>query len=375
MVFLGPWLSITLMLYASLSYALPDELDIESALESVEPIDYQEACLEVDAPTPVTSLLAIDGGGVRGIIPAYVLSYVEARAGKRVAELFEVVAGTSTGALIGAFLGAADTPEEQRSAHQLANDYLHESAQLFKSDLWRDLSTGFGIFGPKFDHRPIEDLLQRGLGEKRLSETVVRLIILSFDLMTNRAVIFDSANAKRHPSQDYLLKDVIRSATAAPVLFAPHKHTNIDGSVSIAGVDGAIFENSPDILALDTLYDTNDEGDVVILSLGTGIQTLPIVDSDDSLGFWDWKNAFYLVGIYGGTSVSDHLVNNLRTRYHQDDWIFLRLNLDVEAANLHAFDGSIANMRSVLEAAAELVDSNRDEIDNLILRIVCAPER
>ena len=45
-------------------------------------------------------VLAIDGGGIRGLIPAHVLAYLEDRTGRPTCEMFDVIAGTSTGAIL-----------------------------------------------------------------------------------------------------------------------------------------------------------------------------------------------------------------------------------------------------------------------------------
>jgi len=50
-------------------------------------------------PEPVR-ILSIDGGGIRGIIPAMILAELERRAGRPACRLFDFIAGTSTGGII-----------------------------------------------------------------------------------------------------------------------------------------------------------------------------------------------------------------------------------------------------------------------------------
>ena len=52
-------------------------------------------------------LLSIDGGGMRGILPLLVLRYLESVSAKPAIEMFDFIAGTSTGAIIAAGLTAA----------------------------------------------------------------------------------------------------------------------------------------------------------------------------------------------------------------------------------------------------------------------------
>src|SRR5918992_583659 len=62
-------------------------------------------------------VLAIDGGGIRGLIPALVLAELERRAGRRVFELFDLIAGTSTGGILAcALCGPNPLPAEEVAA-------------------------------------------------------------------------------------------------------------------------------------------------------------------------------------------------------------------------------------------------------------------
>ena len=73
-------------------------------------------------------VLSIDGGGIRGLIPALVLTEVEQRSGKRVFELFDLIAGTSTGGILACALCAPDP----LPAEQLVGLYEEEGPKIFK---------------------------------------------------------------------------------------------------------------------------------------------------------------------------------------------------------------------------------------------------
>ena len=53
-------------------------------------------------------ILSIDGGGIRGILPAMLLAWLERRTGQPVSKLFDIIAGTSTGANVVAALRIAE---------------------------------------------------------------------------------------------------------------------------------------------------------------------------------------------------------------------------------------------------------------------------
>ena len=83
-------------------------------------------------------ILSIDGGGIRGIIPALVLDAIEQRTGKPIAALFDMIAGTSTGGIIAAGL-AAKGPNggPVRTAKGMAEFYTKRGSDIFKRSFWR----------------------------------------------------------------------------------------------------------------------------------------------------------------------------------------------------------------------------------------------
>ena len=68
--------------------------------------------------------IAIDGGGIRGIIPAVALSMLEDKLGKPVYEIFELAAGTSTGSIISAGIGAGLTAKKMAELYRDLGDSI-----------------------------------------------------------------------------------------------------------------------------------------------------------------------------------------------------------------------------------------------------------
>src|SRR6476661_5270438 len=94
---------------------------------------------------PTVRILSIDGGGIRGILPARVLQYLEAETGKPAAELFHMIAGTSTGGIIGCGLLAG------KQAKQLGDLYAERGGDIFARSLWQTVSTINNLSGPKYE--------------------------------------------------------------------------------------------------------------------------------------------------------------------------------------------------------------------------------
>src|SRR5438270_629061 len=106
----------------------------------------------VSQATPIgrpLRVLALDGGGIRGVIPATVLAEIERRCGKRICEVFDLIAGTSTGGILALGLTTPDatTPSKPRyRAEDLVALYAEKGPTIFGSSLFHRLITVFGLF-------------------------------------------------------------------------------------------------------------------------------------------------------------------------------------------------------------------------------------
>ena len=102
------------------------------------------------------TILSIDGGGIRGIIPAMIIAEIERRTGCRTAELFDLIAGTSTGGVLA--LGLT-VPHEKGNrpkykASQLVSFYEEDGKEVFHS-FWQNVVSLHGLIDEKYPLRPI----------------------------------------------------------------------------------------------------------------------------------------------------------------------------------------------------------------------------
>ena len=84
-------------------------------------------------------ILAIDGGGIRGILPARLLQEIERQKGKPIREMFDLIAGTSTGGILGCGLFKG------MPAKALGDLYAQRGGEIFAHSLWRTVKTVGGI--------------------------------------------------------------------------------------------------------------------------------------------------------------------------------------------------------------------------------------
>jgi uncharacterized protein len=246
-------------------------------------------------PEPIR-ILSIDGGGIRGILPARLLQHLEARKNKKCRELFDLIAGTSTGGILGCglFKGMA--------AQELGDLYAQRGGEIFAHSLWRSIKTVGGIEGPRYDAGALETILDGILGAASLRDNPVRaeLLVPTYVIQLPRPAVVggvpttrnpmlfkswkargvDLAQSETAPMFDFALKDVARATSAAPTYFAPAQYRNSAGDL-YASVDGGLFANNPAICALVAAYKRfGEERRYILVSLGTGSLERPMPYAD-----------------------------------------------------------------------------------------------
>ncbi len=126
------------------------------------------------APTDRFRILSVDGGGMRGLIPALVIADLERRlqeeagADARAADYFHMFAGTSTGGLVALSLTVPDLPSRPDrpliTAATLADLYTTDGPKIFHRSLLQKLRTLWGWIGPKYTLEPLEEAVTHRLG-------------------------------------------------------------------------------------------------------------------------------------------------------------------------------------------------------------------
>lgn len=251
--------------------------------------------------TDKIKILSIDGGGIRGIIPALILAEIEERTGQPVSSLFDLIAGTSTGGILSlGFTVPDENGKAKYSAKDLANLYGEHGEKIFyEPKAFKFLGVLDDLFEETYSVKGIEKILQQYFGDTKLSESLTRVLITSYELETRRTFIFKSRLARLNAAQeDFPMTEVARSTSAAPTYFEPNLVERGDNPLAL--IDGGVFANNPSTLAYceaKEIFDTNGfkeagqkmrdfAGDAVqardilepfyMLSLGTGYSHEPI---------------------------------------------------------------------------------------------------
>jgi uncharacterized protein len=221
-------------------------------------------------------ILSIDGGGIRGLIPALVISEIERRleettGDKRpLSDWFHLLAGTSTGVLIA--LGMAAPDESCMNGEKLVSLYRDEGPRIFRFTSQRLRSLG-GWTGPKHSPDALRSVLEERIGRARLAEATRDVVVTAYDMTKREPHFFKRWRAREDEARNPTMVDAAMATAAAPTYFPSHE---IAGS---ALVDGGVFAANPTIAAItEALKRTTDQPvpvdahELFVVSLGTGVR-------------------------------------------------------------------------------------------------------
>jgi uncharacterized protein len=297
-------------------------------------------------------VLAIDGGGIRGLIPALVLAELERRSGRRVFELFDLIAGTSTGGILACALCAPDP----LPAEEVAAIYEEEGPAIFDRSVWQRLRSAEGLLDEKYDAGALDRALERFLADKRLANTVPELIVPAYDMTEPGPFFFKTRNARERSTEDFPLTVVARATAAAPTYFEPLPVGRR------ALVDGGVYAVNPAMSAFAEVLRFQPSADVVLLSLGTGQRTRSRSFADvDDWGLVEWARPILDV-VFDG--ISDAVDYQLRHVLPGDR--YWRLQVELTKASDDLDDASPENLRELRRHAEELIAARSEDLDAVL---------
>lgn len=237
-----------------------------------------------------TRVLSIDGGGIRGIVPAQVGVSIESKLQQksgnpdaRIADYFDLIAGTSAGGILTCIYLCPDAKNPSRprwTAQDAVNFSIKSGRDVFQSSFWQKLKSLDGLVDEKYPSAPLEEFFLENFLDCKLSQLLKPCLISSYDVERRKAHFFNQIDAKKYPAADYFIRDIARATSAAPSYFELPKIYSLTNE-SYALIDGGVFANNPALCAYAEVRtklripdERPDRGptakDMVILSLGTG---------------------------------------------------------------------------------------------------------
>ncbi|XP_071731442.1 patatin-like protein 2 isoform X1 [Rutidosis leptorrhynchoides] len=337
------------------------------------------------------TILSIDGGGVRGIIPSIILNFLETELQKldgenaRVADYFDVISGTSTGGLVTTMLTAPN--KENRplfAAKDITDFYLEHCPNIFPHNDHNPFGHAEQVIkalsGPKYDGVYLHQLVRELLGNTQLHETLTNVVIPTFDIKRMQPTIFSSYQLKKNPSLDAMLSDICIGTSAAPTYLPPHAFTTEDSDGNLLEefnlIDGGVTANNPTLVAISEVTQEitggsldffpikpTEYGRFLVLSLGTG--SAKHVEKYDATTSSNWGVFGWLVG-NGSTpliemftqSSSDMVDYHLSTVFQalQSGHNYLRIQDDTLSGDVASMDITTRkNLEDLVQVGKELL--------------------
>jgi hypothetical protein len=232
--------------------------------------------VDLSGPEPKIrfSILSIDGGGIRGLIPALVVKELERRLGgdgppARLTDYFDLFAGTSTGGLIVLGLNA------RIDGSTLVDVYEQDGRAIFHRSFAHKLRSAWGWVAPKYTGRQLERVLARHFGEARLADAEEEVVAVAYDMTERMPRFFKRYRAREYVDEDLRNPTMVAAAMATacgPTYFPSHE---VDER---AMVDGGVLAANPALAAIaEALKRTVDPKDLtpvelLVVSIGTGVQ-------------------------------------------------------------------------------------------------------
>jgi predicted acylesterase/phospholipase RssA len=232
-------------------------------------------------PQGVFRVLALDGGGIRGLFTASFLASLESLSGGRVAENFDLIVGTSTGGITGLAL-AFGVP-----AQRILDLYVEHGRRIFS----RPRTVGM-LLRPKYDNAALAAALRELFGERTVNEVETPVCVASYELTNSYPRIWkdDHAEVLRSAGDQPAWK-VALASSAAPIYLPGAEVAPGDSHV-----DGGLYANNPTLIGLTEAvrYFGQPLAGVRILSVGTGERAGRIPHEEARrMGAWQWKTALY----------------------------------------------------------------------------------
>jgi len=345
-----------------------------------------------DGTRRLFKVLAIDGGGMRGIIPARMVQALEERLGAPVSECFDLVAGTSTGGLLALGLTRPDPLNPGRPLYggrDLIELYRDEGPRIFDGKF---LGGVRNLFGPRYSNEALFEILDGRFGRATMQDGMTNLLITSYDMGGGRAHLLRNRLDPKLRAQDrnYRMRDAAMATSAAPTFFPPFDLYTVapktEGGVTprvpdrrerFLSIDGGVYAANPALLAAleadDLIGDRNM--DIMVVSLGTGLTNVTFETRKQRKQLKGWGAIGWISpGKRGGPNIirammdgqADTADQQLRMLLSSD---YSRFDAPLRGPSAAMDDASEENIAALIQFAEDMARQNEPELDRLAARL------
>lgn len=341
-------------------------------------------------------ILSIDGGGIRGIIPAMVLVDLAKRlGGLPLHKAFDMIGGTSTGGIIAAGL-TCPAPEDAKTAactpEDLVKLYVDEGGEIFDNSTFLGIPESWGISRPRYRPDALEKKLKRILGSKTLDAGLSKVLITAYDIQRRAALFMTNADKE---NSNFRFWEAARASSAAPTYFPPALIERVgekkEDERFLPLIDGGVFANDPILAAyVEARKQPWAADDLTFLSLGTGQQNRPVdYQEAKNWGAAGWvlpshDTPIVSILMQGQASTASYQANKLLnpagtkinyssvvTNDNAKSLNYFRLDRQLTIVENDALDdASSDNIKALTEIARSVITNNAKALDEVARRIL-----
>lgn len=357
-------------------------------------------------------VLSIDGGGIRGIIPATIVMALEQLTGRRAYELFDVFVGTSTGGILTLALTCPRADGTPRWAADIRSLYLVRGPAIFplggvpmvglprasrKEEIvgtrtplpatattlerfkrrlgYQNIAKAFAPFGgeggqgnAKYPAGPLEEELRNELEEVMMSRALRPVAVVSCDLDRGLPLVFRGGGLPQGVLGDTQMRHAARATSAGPTFFPLPQYRDTQG-ITHQCADGGLIANDPAIVGFAQAQGLGaiNRGGTLLVSLGTGTRPgSALTEAEDVaqlVGTAPWWNLMKPIfrTLTGGPGI---LARDLLATIPSVTYVRLQPTLDFGA--VHAMDDVTSGNMTALRLTAEaFVANNRSVLERV----------
>ncbi|PIN09702.1 Ca2+-independent phospholipase A2 [Handroanthus impetiginosus] len=339
-------------------------------------------------------ILSIDGGGMRSIISGKALAYLETalknKSGNpdaRIADFFDVAAGTGVGGIFTAMLFAAN--DQNRPIFHADDTWKFLAAECKKIYCSGKTRDSKGRFFKRVFHKTgsasgsstagLEMAMKEAFKDEKtgrsltLKDTLKPVLIPCYDLSSTAPFLFSRADALESDSYDFNLWEVCVATSAEPGVFDPVSMMSVDGLTRCVGVDGGLAMNNPTAAAITHVLHNKQEfpfvrgvEDILVLSVGAGGQLLEGSFDYEQVKKWkakDWARPLARISGEGSAELVDHAVAMAFGQNRSSNYVRIQANGSSSGrcgANVDS-DPSPSNIKTLIGIADEMLKQKNVE--------------
>ncbi len=220
-------------------------------------------------------ILCIDGGGIRGVFAVAILRAIEKEYNQPISDMFDMIAGTSTGAIIAA------SATLELNMGEVQESYIKYGHKIFTKQ------TPFGFLKSVYSDRYLRHYMQEAFGDITLFDIKKPLLIPTVDITHGNPFVLRS-NYGNAEQNDYSIKlwDAVLSSSSAPIFFPPNNINN-----HYLAIDGGLWANNPSLVCITEAqhFFKKNLDDIHIMSIGTGLQKIDFsIETKKKWGVTQW---------------------------------------------------------------------------------------